>query len=151
MNIENGGGSRITRDQLLVGIVRLLASRSTCKRADVGSLITKDNRVISTGYNGSPRGEKHCLEIGCLLDESGSCIRTVHAEANTIAYAARNGIATNGATLYTTLAPCYTCSKLIINAGIVKVVYLQKYHNPAGIDLLIKSGIECIYHGEDNG
>jgi dCMP deaminase len=104
--------------------VRALSLLGTCKRAKVGCLIVKDQRIISTGYNGSPPGQAHCLEVGCeMLD--GHCVRTVHAEANAIAFAARYGIATNGATLYVygwKGGICPTCRKLAESAGITQFV-----------------------------
>lgn len=131
---------RITRDQMFREFLITLSKRSTCLRGKVGALIVQDGRIVSTGYNGSPRGMKHCLDIGCQI-ENGACVRTLHAETNAIAFAARYGIKTDGATLYTSTSPCLNCSKLIINSGITEVVFLQEYRKHEGTDLLIQAGI----------
>lgn len=133
---------RISRDDLNMEIARVIALRGTCERGRVGAVIAKDGRIISTGYAGAPAGLPHCTEAGCLIGADGGCIRTSHAEAGAIAFAARKGIATEGATLYVTLAPCQSCAKLIINAGIERVVYGLPYRDSAGVDLLVKAGIE---------
>ncbi|MCO5760313.1 MAG: deaminase [Chromatiaceae bacterium] len=116
--------------------------RSTCERNNVGALIVLDGRPLSVGYNGAPAGLAHCQDIGCLIDSSGGCIRTQHAEANAIAWAARKGIAVEGATLYVTLSPCLPCAKLIINAGIARVVYLSPYRDSTGVDYLRMAGVQ---------
>lgn len=131
---------RISRNQMFEQILRVVAKRSTCVKPNA-ALITKDGRIISVGYNGAPKGQPHCIEIGCLEDEHGGCIRTIHAEQNAIAFAARYGINTDGASLYSTSSPCYSCAKLIINSGIKEVVYLDEYRDLTGIILLRKSDI----------
>lgn len=136
--------SRISREEMFMGMAKLLAERSTCARAKVGALLVKDNRVISTGYGGAPSGEPHCLDVGCEIGPDGGCIKTVHAEAGCISYSAKEGIATKGTHLYVTLSPCLNCAKLLINAGIEKVFYLKKYRDTSGIDLLNKRGIETV-------
>lgn len=128
--------SRPTRHDVLLNVAEALAERSTCHRAQVGAIIARDFRIISTGYNGSPSGMPHCP-----LDEEPGCDRTVHAEANAIVYAARQGIATEGATLYTTLSPCVECAKLIVNAGIQQVYYAEAYRIPDGIQYLMDAGV----------
>ncbi len=132
---------RISREQMFKEIVQIIAQRSTCKRASVGAILIKDYRIISTGYNGAPHGAQHCLDAGCNETENG-CDRTVHAEANAVAFAAKNGIATEGSSLYTTVAPCYTCAKLLINAGIDIVYFLNDYRNMDGLKILISCGVE---------
>lgn len=132
---------RISRDQMFFEIIEVLIKRATCSRAQVGAILVKDGRIISTGYNGSPSGTPHCLDSGCIQDQNGSCIRTVHAEANAIVFAAKHGISTNEAVLYVSLAPCLTCAKLVINAGVKEVVYRDEYHKPEGLQLLRQSGI----------
>jgi dCMP deaminase len=127
---------RPNRDEVGIRLAVIFASRGTCTRAQVGAVITREGRVISSGYVGSPAGLDHCTTVGCDIGESGGCIRTVHAEANAIAYAARSGSSTEGATIYTTHAPCVDCAKLIINAGIVRVVYEFDYRDGRGLDLL---------------
>lgn len=112
---------RPTRDHILMEVARVFATRGTCDKAYVGAVIARDSHVISTGYNGSPSGMPHCLDVGCQI-ENDHCVRTSHAEANAIAFAAKEGLSTKGASLYCTHVPCPTCIKLIINAGIVRVV-----------------------------
>lgn len=135
---------RPSRDE--VGAIQALtqALRSTCGRRLVGAYIAKDGRPISSGYAGPPSGEAHC-DAECLAscNANGGCHRTIHAEQNAIAWAARYGRSTEGATLYTTLSPCRECAKLIINSGIIRVVYLEEYRNPEGISLLRRANIPC--------
>lgn len=124
-------------DEYFMKMVETVGSRSTCDRAQfAGSVITKNNRIISTGYVGSPIGLPHCDEAGhemhTVTNEDGTqsrhCVRTTHHEQNAICQAARFGIALDGATLYCKMTPCYTCAKIIINAGIKRVVCAQDYH-----------------------
>ncbi len=123
-------------DEYFLNLVELVGSRGTCDRGRSGCVIAKDKRILSTGYVGSPIGTKHCDEIGhemhTVTHEDGKetrhCIRTSHAELNAIANAARFGISLEGATLYCHMTPCYTCAKMIINAGIKKVVCNLDYH-----------------------
>lgn len=111
-------------------IATLIGQRGTCTRAHVGAVIVKDRRIISTGYVGSPPGQSHCLDVGCLIDEATqTCTRTIHAEANAIAYAARSGLSVEDAVLYSTHAPCRACSHLAASAGIRQVFYLNDYHD----------------------
>lgn len=134
---------RISRDEQM-GLHALVTSmRSTCGRKAVGAVIAKDGRIISSGYAGPPSGFPHCNAECLKIAESGGCQRTVHAEQNAIAYAARHGISTDGATLYCTLSPCLNCAKQIINSGIIRVVYLEQYRDTSGIDLLKQVGIPC--------
>ena len=100
-----------------MGIAQQAATRSTCPRKHVGAVIVRDRTVLSTGYNGSIRGLPHCEDAGCVM-EDGHCVTTVHAEANAILQAAKNGVSIDGAELYTTASPCWNCFKLIANAGI---------------------------------
>ena len=117
----------------------------------------KNKTILSTGYNGSPRGLPHCDDVGHELKDLGgrqSCVRTVHAEANAIAQAARTGAALEGAVLYTTASPCYDCAKLLINAGISKVVCLEFYGSRYGVsgemeELLRGAGVEMTFLGQD--
>lgn len=122
------------------------SKRSTCRRKQVGALIAIDGRPLSVGYAGAPSGMPHCLEHGCLIGPEGGCIRTVHAEANAIAFAARKGLATENATLYATVSPCPACAKLIINAGIMQVRYLEEYRLVEGIEILKSAGIRVEQH-----
>lgn len=134
---------RISRDQMLMEMAIIASKRSTCTRKHVGAIIAIEGRPISVGYAGAPSGLPHCLEHGCLTGPDGGCIRTQHAEANAIAFAARKGIATERATLYTTVSPCLACAKLIINAGIEEVWFLELYRKMEGVELLGKLGIAC--------
>jgi len=118
-----------------------MSRRATCERARIGAVIAKENRIVSTGYNGSPSGLPHCTEVGCEPDSDGGCIRTVHAEANAIAFAARNGIPLEGGVLYCTYSPCLNCARLIINSGIKEVVYEKVYRVEAGIKELTNAEI----------
>lgn len=133
--------NRITRDQILMEIANVVAKRGTCLRATVGAVIARDARIISTGYAGAPAGLPECTTVGCDIGNHKGCTRTVHAEINAIAFAARHGIATEGSTLFSVLAPCYDCSKAIINAGIVRVVYGFDYRDVRGLNLLLQANL----------
>jgi dCMP deaminase len=126
--------SRPSWDEYFMEITRLVASRSTCLRRHVGALIVKDKKILTTGYNGAPSGMVHCLDAGCLRDklqvpsgERHELCRGLHAEQNAIIQAAYHGVSIQGATLYSTNMPCIICTKMIINAGIVRVVYEDGY------------------------
>lgn len=134
-------GKRIGRDEMNMMIALIVSKRSTCNRAKVGCVLTQDGRIISTGYGGSPSGLPHCINVGCLTGDDGGCIRTSHAEQGAIAFAARKGVSLEGSTMYVTMSPCLPCAKLIINAGIKRVVYLEKYRMTNGIELLEEVGI----------
>lgn len=130
-------------------IALVVATRGNCCRRQVAAVIVKDYRIISTGYNGTPRGVKNCCEGGCVRcagdapsgADLGECICS-HAEENAITQAAYHGIAVRGATLYSTLSPCLICAKMIINAGIVEVVYGKEYEfNVQTRDLLHQAGV----------
>ncbi len=118
--------SRPSWDEYFMGITLEVARRSTCNRAQVGAIIVRDKRILTTGYNGSPTGLPHCTEAGCLI-VNGHCVRTLHAEQNAIIQAALHGVSTDGATIYVTHQPCLICAKMIINAGISRVVYGGDY------------------------
>lgn len=132
---------RISRNELFYQVVEIVSHRSTCNRRKVGAVIGREGRILSMGYAGSPAGTPHCQDVGCLIGKDGGCIRTQHAEANAIAWAARQGISTEGATLFCSLSPCLSCAKLIINSGIKRVEYQLSYRDSAGIDLLREAGI----------
>ncbi|TSC97089.1 MAG: dCMP deaminase [Candidatus Berkelbacteria bacterium Licking1014_2] len=163
-NKKSKNSTRPSWDEYFMNIAQLVATRATCNRGSdlkfkpgfkgVGAVIVMDKTILSTGYNGSPRGLVHCDEIGHEMVE-GHCVRTIHAEANAIAQAARNGVKINGATLYTTASPCYDCFKLSINAGIKEVVYGQYYDSRYGLsgnvsNLAKKAGVKmrCVGAGE---
>lgn len=123
-------------DEYFMNIADMVASRGSCDRGRTGCVITKNNRIVSTGYVGSPVGVRHCDEIGHEMHtvkhedghESMHCIRTTHNEQNAICQAARFGVALEGSTIYCKMTPCYTCAKMIINAGIKRVVCAKDYH-----------------------
>lgn len=114
-------------DQYFIEIANLVGQRGTCDRGRCGSLIVRDKQIISTGYVGSPAGLDHCDDVGHEIVDN-HCLRSTHAEQNAIINAAKNGVSTNGGTIYTTMVPCYACAKMIINAGIKKVVADYDYH-----------------------
>jgi len=109
-------------------IAEVVASRATCDRRRVGALIVRDRLILSTGYNGSIRGLPHCSEVGHMM-EAGHCVATVHAEANAILQAARNGVRIEGAEIYTTASPCWNCFKMIANSGIHRIYYGAFYRD----------------------
>lgn len=111
-----------------MNIAREVATRSTCARKNVGCVIVRDKVILSTGYNGSLRGLPHCDEAGHEM-ENGHCVRTIHAEANAIVQAARNGVALDGAEIYITASPCYNCFKMIANAGLRAIYYGEFYRD----------------------
>ena len=133
-------------DEYFIQMADLVGSRGTCARGHAGAVITKNKRILATGYAGSPVGTMHCDEIGhemhTVITEEGTtsrhCIRTSHAELNAIINAARTGVALEGGTLYCKFFPCYTCAKSIVNAGIVKIVSLRDYHASARSKTLFK-------------
>jgi dCMP deaminase len=110
-------------------VAKQVATRATCDRKHVGAVLVRDRTILSTGYNGSIRGMPHCDEVGHMM-ENGHCVATVHAEANAILQAAKNGVRIDGATLYTTASPCWPCFKLVANSGCVRIVYGEFYRDP---------------------
>lgn len=123
-------------DEYFLGVTAKVAKRATCDRGRSGCVIVKDKRILATGYVGSPSGLAHCDERGHMLRDviapdgrlSKHCIRTIHAEQNAICQAARFGISLEGATLYCTMEPCFTCAKMIVNCGIKRVICEKRYH-----------------------
>lgn len=130
-------------DQYFMMIAIQAAARSTCDRKHVGAVIVRDKSILSTGYNGSVRGMAHCDDVGHMMD-SGHCVATVHAEANAIIQAAKNGVAIDGADIYVTASPCWPCFKLIANSGIKRVYYLEFYRDQHVLDVAQQAGIELI-------
>lgn len=132
-------------------IAEVVKTRSTCGRKQVGAVLVKNKQIISTGFNGSPAKTEHCITKGCLREElkipSGErheICRGAHAEQNAISQAARNGVSTNGATLYVTHSPCSMCAKNIINAGIEEIVFKEYYPDELGKQLLKEAGIKIL-------
>jgi dCMP deaminase len=126
-----------------MNIARQVATRSTCDRKHVGAVIVRARTILSTGYNGSIRGLAHCDEVGHLM-EDGHCVRTVHAEANAIAQAARNGVAIEGAEIYITASPCWGCFRLLANSGIQRIHYGEFYRDARIHDFAEEAGIELV-------
>lgn len=133
-------------DAYFMKIACVVATRSTCNRKQVGCVLVRDRQIMSTGYGGSIRGQPHCIDVGCKIDErTGGCIRTVHSEMNAIAQAARNGVSTADATAYVTLSPCHWCFKTLANAGIVRIVYMEEYRLPLDKEEAMACGIELVH------
>lgn len=130
---------RISRDRMLMAMAGIVSLRGTCSRLQVGAVISHHGRVLSLGYNGAPAGMAHCDHT---QDETRGCQIAVHAEANAVVWAARKGIATEGAELHVTHMPCANCSRLIVNAGIRRVVFEFPYRLTEGVELLRDAGVE---------
>ena len=128
-------------DTYFMRIAQEVATRATCDRKHVGAVIVRDRQILSTGYNGSLRGQPHCDEVGHLM-EDGHCVRTIHAESNAIIQAARNGVRIEGAGIYVTASPCFSCFKMIANAGIVRIVYREFYRDERIFEFAKTLGIE---------
>ena len=138
-------------DEYFMEIVELIKSRSTCLRRQVGALIAKDKRILATGYNGAPIGCSHCEEVGCLREKykipSGQrheLCRAIDAEQNAIVQAAYSGVSVKGATMYVTNQPCVLCAKMIINAGIEKIVFNGDYPDELAMELLKEASVRVI-------
>jgi dCMP deaminase len=127
-------------DDYFMDITFQVAKRGTCDRARVGAIIVRDRRILTTGYNGSPAGLPHCDEIGHLMI-AGHCMRTLHAEQNAIIQAALHGIGLAGGAIYVTHQPCLTCAKMIINAGLKRVVYAGHYPDENAVAFLREAGV----------
>jgi dCMP deaminase len=136
-------------DQYFLTITRQVAERSTCKRAKVGAVIVRDKNILATGYNGAPAGLAHCTEVGCLIYESKTpsgeieenCYRTIHAEINAIAQAAKNGVSIRDAAIYVTHTPCIHCMKVLINTGITQIFYERDYKANTVRELLASTDV----------
>ncbi len=135
--------SRPSWDTYFMEIAFQVARRSTCPRAAVGAVIVRDKRILTTGYNGAPTGLPHCTEVGCLM-VNGHCVRTLHAEQNAIIQGALHGVDVSGSTIYVTHQPCLVCAKMIINAGIVRVVYAGDYPDEIAVGFLKEAGVELV-------
>lgn len=140
-------------DEYFMDIANLVARRSSCLRRQVGAVLVKDKNVLATGYNGTPSGITHCSETGCLREqlqvpsgERHELCRGLHAEQNGIIQAARHGVNIAGSVLYCTDSPCIICTKMLINAGICKVIYRQGYADQLSLAMLEEAGIEvCLF------
>ncbi|HOX28609.1 MAG TPA: cytidine/deoxycytidylate deaminase family protein [bacterium] len=145
-------------DEYFMKIAGVVAERSTCVRRSVGAIIVDNKRILSTGYNGVPTGLVHCEQRGCIRKEQNipsgerqEVCRGLHAEQNAIIQAAQYGFSIVGSTIYSTTQPCITCAKMIINAGIKKVVFEGAYPDTLSIEVLEEAGIELVrFEGREN-
>jgi dCMP deaminase len=147
--------SRPSWDEYFMQIVDLVKTRSTCLRRQVGALIVKDKRILASGYNGAPAGVAHCADVGCLREqlkvpsgERHELCRAIHAEQNAIVQAAYSGTSVNGATIYVSLQPCSLCAKLMINAGIKKLVLRGNYPDELALSMLTEAGVDMVNFDE---
>lgn len=136
-------------DEYFIEIAKQVATRATCLRRHVGAVIVRDKRILSTGYNGPPSGLAHCEDVGCLREQLGipsgqrqEICRGLHAEQNAIIQAALHGVSTQGGTIYVTHQPCVTCAKMIVNAGIKRVVCLKGYPDALAREILEEAQID---------
>jgi dCMP deaminase len=154
-NPEEVKEMRPSWDAYFMEITRVVASRSTCLRRKVGATIIKDKRILTTGYNGAPKGLAHCQEVGCIRAEkqvpSGErheLCRALHAEQNAILQAALYGVSISGATVYCTTHPCVMCAKMMINAGMKEVVISKSYPDQLAAELLEEAGVRVRYFSD---
>lgn len=136
--------ARATWDEYFMAIARVVATRSTCSRKHVGAVIVRDKMILTTGYNGSIRGLPHCDDEGHII-EDGHCVRAVHAEANALVQAARNGVRVDGADIYVTASPCFGCFKLVANAGLRRIVFGEFYRDERIFELSRALDIELVH------
>ena len=136
--------ARVSWEEYFMNIAKQVATRSTCERKHVGSVIVRDRIILSTGYNGSIRGMPHCDEMGHMM-ENGHCVATIHAEANAVLQAARNGVRIECAEVYITASPCWQCFKMLANAGVKKIFYGEFYRDERIFDVAKKIGIELVH------
>jgi dCMP deaminase len=156
--ISSGKYIRPSWDEYFMGVAKVIAKRATCDRGRMGCVIARDSQLLVTGYVGSPVGLPHCDDEGHLMKEvlnedgkiSKHCVRTIHGEQNALCQAAKLGVSIKGGTLYTTLTPCVVCAKMLINAGIKRIVCEKRYHRGAeSEELFRKSGVHLdITHDE---
>lgn len=130
-------------DEYFMQIARNVATRATCPRACVGAVLVRDHRILTTGYNGAPRGVAHCTDVGCTL-VNDHCMRATHAEANAIVQGALHGVNVDGSIAYCTHQPCINCSKLLISAGVRRVVYEGPYPDVLAQELLAEAGVRLV-------
>jgi dCMP deaminase len=135
---------RASWDEYFMAIAREVASRSTCDRKHVGAVIVREKMILATGYNGSIRGLPHCDDEGHLM-EDGHCVRTVHAEANAIVQAARNGVRVEGGNIYITASPCFGCFKMVANAGLSRIVFGEFYRDERIFELSRRLEIQLVH------
>jgi dCMP deaminase len=155
-NSVRGKIKRPSWDEYFIGICKLVATRSTCLRRQVGAVVVKDKQILATGYNGAPTRIKHCDEVGCMREELGvpsgerhELCRALHAEQNAFLQAAKHGVSLDGAILYITTQPCSICAKMIVNAGIKKIVIEGSYPDELALDFLKEAGVEIAMFREE--
>lgn len=141
--------ARPSWDEYFMSIARQVATRSTCLRRQVGAVLVSDKRILATGYNGAPRGMRHCAEIGCLRAQLGipsgerhEICRALHAEMNALLQAACHGIRVENSSLYCTNQPCALCAKMLINVGIRKIFIAEGYPDELAREMLAEAGVE---------
>ncbi|HVA27213.1 MAG TPA: cytidine/deoxycytidylate deaminase family protein [Candidatus Baltobacteraceae bacterium] len=130
-------------DQYFMEIAHTVATRATCPRLSVGAVIVREHRILTTGYNGAPKGVAHCTDAGCIMVDD-HCVRATHAEANAIVQGALHGIGLQGSSAYCTHQPCVHCTKLLVSAGVVKIVYDVAYPDAVSVGLLAEAGVELV-------
>jgi dCMP deaminase len=138
-------------DDYFMEMAQVVARRSTCLRRSVGALLVREKRILATGYNGAPAGLPHCEEVGCRREQLGipsgerqELCRGLHAEQNAIIQGALHGVSLRGSVLYSTTQPCVTCAKMLINAGVIRVVYQGEYSDEMALEMLNQAGIELV-------
>ena len=143
-------------DEYFLEIAKLVASRSTCLRRQVGAVFVRDKRMLATGYNGAPSGLKHCEEVGCIREREGvpsgerhELCRGIHAEQNAILQAAQFGISLRDSVLYGTTQPCVLCAKMLINTGIKRMVVLGGYPDSLAREMLEEAGVDVVVKETD--
>ena len=125
-------------------VARTVATRATCPRASVGAVLVRRHRILTTGYNGAPSRVAHCTEVGCEM-VGEHCVRAVHAEANAIVQGALHGVSLDGSSAYTTHQPCVHCVKLMISAGVIRIVYETPYPDRFAQTLLAEAGVALVH------
>lgn len=140
--------TRVSWNEYFMKIAEQVASRSTCDRKHIGAVIVRDKTILSSGYNGSLRGAPHCDDAGHDM-ENGHCVRTVHAEANAIAQAAKNGVRIDEAELYVTASPCLSCFKLVANSGIQTIYYREFYRDERISEYAKQADVRLVYMGKE--
>ncbi len=145
-------GERPTWDVYFMQIAHLVAKRSTCRRREVGAVLVKHKRILTTGYNGAPSGLPHCIDVGCLREqmripsgERHELCRGLHAEQNAIIQAGYHGVSISGATVYCTTMPCLICAKMLINAGVERIVFASGYGDNMATEMLDTAGVALEY------
>ncbi|SDE64389.1 deoxycytidylate deaminase [Sporomusa acidovorans] len=148
---DNQDPVRPSWDEYFMEITKVVATRSTCLRRQIGAVIVKDRRLLSTGYNGAPCGLPHCGEVGCVRavnhvpsGQRQELCRGLHAEQSAVVQAAMYGVPIRGATIYSTHQPCSACTKILINAGIIRIVYQYSYPDKLAEQLIAEAAIDYI-------